>query len=203
VTPITQAPLRWFGASALVATAGWLLAPPLVALLLPFLDLICDLLQRDFLTHLRLDASSQDAVVRMTGTALHPIVVGGVGVILPSHDFGTVSVAVVHVVVPIVILGTFLVGWPLRSVRELAFRCVAGLVAVPLMLVPSALLLVGRMDALLGNGAADAPGRSVIDLMLFMELGGRWLAALVAGALAVIGARRADVALIDSAARLE
>lgn len=203
MTGDAHTPIRWLAAWAAVAGVVWLLAVPIAEQALPMLEVISDLLQRDFLTHLRLDRSAPDVVIGVTATALRPIVVGATSVIPRYADFGVVTIDVVHVAVPIVIFGTLLAGWPLRSRREIVLRGIAACAAVPVLLLPSAVTLVGRMDALLlkASVAAVDQSQAMIDLMLFLELGGRWLTALLVSALALAVTRRLDAGWGERTAR--
>jgi len=161
---------------------------------LPLLELGCNFLRHDFLTRLHLDTSGDSPLIRMACTAMAPVRIGADRWIPSYGDFDGGAIHALHVLVPFVLFLTTVCAWPVRSWRELLLRgAAAATLGLPMVLLPSVLLLLGRVTGEItaaADGADAAYGNAWVQAMLFMEMCGAWLTPIETGCLVVIVARR-------------
>jgi hypothetical protein len=185
---------------ALLATGAELLR-----LLAPGIAAATDALSPLAVPHVAIAGGPPHAGVEAIGIAMAAIPVGRDAYLPPATRLGPVSISLVHTLVPLALLLTALAAWPCAARREamcrfaIAFPAILVVVfaTVPLHL---AALLEAYVDAhRLADG--DVPvALPVVEGMLFLEAGGRWLIPLVvATACVVIGRRPSRVRRADRA----
>lgn len=179
----------------MVCTALFLAQRPLTALLLPFYEIIIDLLQQDFSARLQWVEYKSQAAIQMTPFLLRAVPIGDHLALKPFVSLPPTIVSVDHSLVPLVLLFTAVVSWPFAGRREAAVRLALAIaVAPPILALSTPVLLVGGQqlaffEAALSRGAAfEAP--ALATLMVFMESGGRWLLPLTACAACIAVSHR-------------
>lgn len=180
--------VAWTALGAALVVGG----PTLVAPLLPAVDLGIEALQPSVRASVATAASQDGWTVAAEVFAVEAIEFPSGRSFPPGATVGRYSVTVPHAVLPLLLfLGTAL-AWPAHDRRETARRLlVAAPVAILLFVASTAVVLAGHVEIgfLRRAGTAGDPlhRHPLAAAMVFMESGGRWLAALVA-ALVVIRA---------------
>jgi hypothetical protein len=194
LTSILGQVVRLVLAAVAIAIATYAAQGALMDAALPLLEIGCNFLRHDFLTRLRIEPSAESAMVQMTCTALAPIRIGAARWIPAYGDFDGGAVHVLHVLVPFVLYLATLSAWPVRRWQELMLRgAFAAALGLPAILLPSVLLLLGRISgeiASAADGADAAYGNGWVQAMLFMEMCGAWLTPILVGCLVAVAAQR-------------
>jgi len=179
--------LRLVAASLLSAAAGLAFGPSLLALARPLLEVVAELLLPGYAVGLAVG----DETLRLTVTTIYSQALGAGNTLAPLTRFDPAIATVPHTLLPPVILVAALAAWPATGWRELAARA---LLAVPLalavLLLTAPIHLAGLVDAALSElrGAlTGAPQREpwTVTCMVFLEMGGRWLAPITLAAAAI------------------
>lgn len=188
--------LRVLIAWTLVAIGTYLVARPLSQLMLPAVEVMIGLMQPDFFADLKIADVDGDPMIVMKGLVRTPIVLSPTRTLAAGTAFDGGSTHVVHAMVPIAILLTVLIAWPIRSAGEFRQRLWRGLLAaLPVVALTTPALLVGRVYLLFEETSRSIGGQygesMLINLFLFMESGGRWLLPLLLGVACVLPWRAA------------
>lgn len=159
--------------------AGILVGQQLVIFLLPFFSDIVNAMATSYTHVLSIVEQKGDAMIQIAATINEPIRITGNTVIRPGQTL-IALIHVMHVLVPVVILYSLLVAWPIETIRQRVQSLVLG---VPISLVILAFttpcLLAGHIEIQLMSllrsrgGAPDEP--FLLTWMVFIEMGGRWL----------------------------
>jgi hypothetical protein len=177
-------------AVVLVLAAG----PGLVAALMPAVAWLSDLATPHLVTHAGVVGDGLGARIEARAIIVAAVPVAPSHHVPPLTPIGPVSFTMVHALVPLTLLAATLFAWPCTGTREAARRGVWGVVGgAALVLAQSAVHLAGLVDMTLldltARAVADPPMPWTVTALHFLESGGRWLAALLAGAACVLGAR--------------
>jgi hypothetical protein len=179
---------RSIAAWCLLSAAGILFARPIAAALSPMMERVIDAAQPAFAAHLSVVDSRDGPSIAMTCIANREIVFPQ-GRIVPIHgSFECGRVDALHALVPVVIFLVAVTAWPIAGRREAIGRTVASLVLLPCVVaLTTPVLLLGRVQAALDPSSFRAGSQltALLQPFVFMEMGGRWLLALVAGFLAI------------------
>ncbi|MGB5325355.1 MAG: hypothetical protein WBN40_08035 [Pseudomonadales bacterium] len=170
----------------LFSLAGFFWGDKLISLLTPMYEWTIEQASKNYHADVHLNDDAERKVI-LAATALRNIV------IVPGRDLEAgktieASITVLHALVPLVILLTTLVVYPLKNSRQ---RIALLLLGIPALLLVSILtaplqllgnLEIGFMNAVQKLGySKEVPW--VIDWMLLTEGGGRWLIPLLVGIL--------------------
>lgn len=168
--------------------------PGLVGALMPTVAWLSDLATPHLVAHAGVVGEGLGARIeaRAIVVSMHPV--GPSHHVPPLTRIGPVSFSMVHALVPLTLLAATLLAWPCTSPPEAARRIVWGVAgAAVLVLGQSAVHLAGLVDMILldssARAAAQPPMPWTVMALIFLESGGRWLAALLVGAACVLGAR--------------
>jgi hypothetical protein len=182
--------------SALLA-AGTLLAtgPGLFRLIAPAIAAASDALTPLAVLRVGVAGTLPEARLEAEAVVTAPIDIGASAQLPPATRLGPVSISLVHALVPPAILLTGLLAWPCATRREALRRLALAIPAfllVVLITVPPHLagLLAAYVDA--HRLAAGEPHTTLllIESMIFLEAGGRWLVPLVVAAACIVAVRR-------------
>jgi hypothetical protein len=178
--------VAWLALSLLGIFAGH----QLITLLLPFFSEIINAMSSDYSHVLGIINHKGETMIEITATIIHPIKATHTLVIPPGKSL-TASIHVVHVLVPVVILLTLLVAWPVDRPRA---RIQLLLLSVPMGFIVLAFttpsLLTGHIERQIANlihsvgGTLDEP--FLLDWVVFQEMGGRWLLPIAGAVICVI-----------------
>jgi hypothetical protein len=167
----------------------------LMALLLPYFDLVIRLLQSDLSPTLRLTEEGGSWLIQMTPFLLRPVGLTDQLALRPFIALEPISVHVDHALVPLVLLITAVASWPFASRIEALVRVLLAAPAVPALLaLTTPVLLTGLaqmsiVELALKHGANfHEPG--LVTLLIFMESGGRWLLPLALAVACVVASGR-------------
>jgi hypothetical protein len=151
--------------------------------MLPFVKFGLLELTQDFSPGLKLQAKEGDYLIALSAWVLRPMPLFAGLTVNPGAEM-TAGTHLTHTLVPPVITLTLVMAWPCFSLLQRVIACGLGLL-VSLILVTATvpLLLLGDLEMMFQNLAADAgqvkPVSYYLDLMIFLEGGGRWLLAVV------------------------
>jgi hypothetical protein len=180
----------WVVLTALVLTAG----RQLTQATLPLLDLAVNVMQDDFTATLAVVRQNADWAIQMQPLTVRPIAMTDRVRLRRFLSLQPYWTHVDHTLVPVVLLLTGVLAWPLRTLRELGVRLLLGVPALLAVIVLSApVLLIGQVQLTLMQLATRAGAAShepwMVTLMIFMESGGRWLLPIAAAVACIAGAR--------------
>jgi len=179
----------------LLSAAGILWGRHAVELLIPFLTATIEAVSTSYTPLLEYRSQPDGDKLLMTAYVTQPIYVHSALTLNPGAIM-TVGIDELHVLVPLVILFTALLAWPVGSWRERVLLVAFGL---PSAFIVSGLtvpfLLAGKIEMMLSDYAAQIrENRSspvLVSWMIFGESGGRWLIPLVTAALCGLSIRSA------------
>jgi hypothetical protein len=183
-----KAMLVWLLLSGLVLYGGeWLLTG-----LFPLLKATMVMLAPELLPSLQLVKSTQlqsDTTLQLSAWVLRPVYLFS-GHYIPKGTDLQSTVQLLHILVPLVIENTILFVWPVQHWIQRLLLLALGLasaVLVVILTLPTHLLAnleISFQDiALTGENPRPVPW--FVDWMIFCEMGGRWLLALVAAWLCI------------------
>ena len=171
-----------------ISLLGLVASRQIISLFVPYFNGIVDILLVEFDTVVKLVTSENKDLVYLGATAVRPIVENGVIVVSPGQ-LVTSAADVIHTLVPIVILYSALVAWPVPKVRD---RMTLIMLGIPLVFIMLGFItpvhLAGLIEMTIYNRAykssADFSEPLLISWVVFLESGGRWLIPL---ATAIVG----------------
>lgn len=181
---LRNASLRLLLAWLVLSIGGFWYARPIAQVLLPYFDLCLHVFNRDWQPMLAVAREHDNYSIHLVATARQSIPVTSTVAVEAGRTI-TTGVNVVHVLVPIVVFVSVLVAWPVRDLRariRLLFFALPVLLLVVALTGPSVLagkMLIPLQDLALAAGA-HRPEPLLLTWMLFVEVGGSWLVALVA-----------------------
>ena len=180
---------------ALVCLAMLALQRPLMASLLPYVDVIVRLLQSDFVASLRVVEVQGQCLIQLTPLLMRAVPLTNELALKPFVELEPFFVSVNHALVPLVLLIAAVGSWPVASYGEALVRMLLSVAALPLVLaLTTPVLLVGRMqmavvELALEHGATFHEP-ALVGLLIFMESGGRWLLPLALAVACVVASNR-------------
>ncbi len=188
---ILQSSLRLLLVWLMLSISILFLSEALIALLLPYLTWCVNLLSNHYTSLLTIVNDGVAAKVQIVATITQAVYISGIPVSPPGVKL-TGSINLIHALVPVVILYVILLCWPVRHFKERLLMCILGIPAVLLIMaltVPT--LLAGHIEATLLSAAERASGRDldrpfIMDWVIFVETGGRWLLPLLAAILCIL-----------------
>jgi len=166
--------LAWLLLSVFVLLQGDRLIRPV----LPFVAAVIEVIQSDYQATLKI-SNDQPGLIKMQATTRRVIPsIAGRGAKL------TAGVHVSHALVPLVLLFSFLLAWPVEKYQQ---RLVLLLLGIPLSFSLVALTLPFQLAGSLENMfqgyaqqyAVNREKPLLLTWMLFLEVGGRWLLPMV------------------------
>jgi hypothetical protein len=180
----------WIVLTVLVLLGG----RELVRVALPFLEVAVNVMQGDFSGKLALVQEKGQWVIQMLPLTVRPIPMTDQVELRGFLSLQQYVTHVDHTLVPVVLLLSGVLAWPIVHWREFGTRV---LLAVPVLLLVLVLcapvLLIGQVQmtliklALRAGAAFHEPW--AVTLMIFMESGGRWLLPITAAVACIAGAR--------------
>lgn len=181
----------WLGLSVLVLTQG----SALLAWTLPFQSALIEALQPNHVAILTITEEGSLPVIQLSPLTVHDRQLSPRHWVPAQTRLPTLRTDIGHALVPFVVLMTVLISWPAVNPREWMLRVLAALPwSVVMLALTSPVLLAGRLEILLIDAGASVgvtlQQSFLVTLTLFMEIGGRWLIAMVAAiACILLGAR--------------
>jgi len=166
--------LAWLFLSILVLFQGDRLIRPV----LPFVSSVIEFIQADYRATLKISDNQPDLIqLQATTRRIIPSITG-------SGAMLTAGAHVSHTLVPLVLFFTVLLAWPLDKTQH---RLILLILGIPISLILVALTLPFQLAGSLENmfqGYAQQYSVNrekplLLSWMLFLEMGGRWLLALV------------------------
>jgi hypothetical protein len=157
---------------------------------LPFFTTIIDKISPDYSPVLNIAMHEQAYSIDLLANITRPIRLSGEK-FLPPGTLLTAGSHVIHTMVPMVILFTVLIAWPVKRIKERVIVLLLGLPMVYIVLgLTTPQLLAGRIAIKIFEYKAREgivpPEPFIIQWMIFVESGGRWLLPL-AGAISCVG----------------
>jgi len=180
--------LAWLVLSGLVLYLGEWLAKGLF----PLIKAVIISMAPDLSPSLNLLKSAQsqlDYSIELSAWVLQPIYLNAIHFIPPSTELKS-SAHLLHSFVPLVIEGSILLVWPVQGWRQRLLLIGLGLLTSVLVVMATLpALLLGNLEVSFQNiaeaGQNSRPVPWFVDWMVFCELGGRWLLAVVAAWLCI------------------
>ncbi|WFP51977.1 hypothetical protein PL263_08065 [Methylomonas sp. EFPC3] len=172
-----------------LSVSAFIFRQPLGEFLLPFVDFGMREWSRDFAPGLALAANDGDYLISVSAWVLRPIPVVAGYTVNPGAQM-TAGTHLTHTLVPPVITLSLVLAWPGTTWAQRGIAAIGGIVqSLLLVTVTVPLLLLGNLEMMFQNMAEQAgrvrPVPFSLDVMLFLEGGGRWLLAVLAGLLSV------------------
>jgi hypothetical protein len=185
--------LAWIALSAL----GILLAKALGDSLLPLLEVVIRLVTQDYAPALKLLPEQHDIQIVLSGLVMRPLHLTESLAIPPGTEL-TAQTHLLHTLVPAVIELTAVFAWPVSGWPERLVGILLGIVtAIAVIAVSAPFVLIGTIEISLQEWVATSGGQRpepwALTWMLFCEMGGRWLLAVLA-AIASIQTAKALIA---------
>lgn len=178
-----KALLAWLVLSGLVWYFGGWLAKGLF----PLLKAVIMTMTSEISPSLKLIPSTQalpDDTIELSAWVLHPLYINASVGIPPGTELKA-SAHLLHALVPLVIEGSILLVWPVQRWQQLLVLMVFGLLTAVLVIMATLpAQLLGTLEisfqevAMSGNHPRSVPW--FVGWMVFCEMGGRWLLAIVA-----------------------
>ena len=171
--------LAWAGLSLLGLATG----EHLVSFLLPFFSDIINAMSSSYVHSLNTVEQNGTPLIEIKATLVEPIRAASTIVIPPGKSFSA-TVYTWHVLVPVIIIYSLLIAWPVTYFRQRLQILLLGILTAMLLLaftIPA--LLAGHIEAQLISliqkvgGHPDVP--FILDWVIFVELGGRWLLPII------------------------
>jgi len=181
--------LAWVALSLL----GYVAGERLIALLRPALAVTLQQIAPALTGPLDLTDHRGERHLRFNAQAAQALTLGA-DLVVPAGQPLPASASIAHLLVPLVMLGTALTGWPTRHRAERWRRALWGLPAMLFILLATApAQLVGLIEMSLqtyadGHGADRSPPL-VLGWMLLLEGGGRWVLPIAVAVLVILAAR--------------
>lgn len=181
-----------------LGAATGLLAPLLARLLIPLFQIALDLMQPQISTAMAVVNVQGQWMIELRPMTLETIALFGDKVLAPFVRLDPIRTHVDHSLLPLLLLATMVCAWPAHGVRERIERlvwAVAAALALTFATVP--LYLAGRFDLevarFIANNGGGMHRRPLVEAMVFMESGGRWLLPLLLAAVCILLGRRSQV----------
>ena len=171
----------------LLSVAGVTLGSQITSLLLPFFSVVVHSISPIYENSLQIINYQGSTMIEITARLLHPVNVTDSLVIPPGKSL-TASIHVMHVLVPMIILYTFLFAWPVRKLQE---RLQLLLLGIPVNIIILGLtipaLLAGHIEmqllSMIHAGGGQPVSPFLLKWVVFVEMGGLWLFPII-GAIA-------------------
>jgi len=181
--------VRLLGAWLIFSLIGILVGSQLLVFLLPIFSDIINVISSDYSHILKISYVKDEAVIEITAKVIHAINATSTLALSPGKLI-TSSINVMHLLVPVVILFSLLVAWPVNRIQQ---RKQILLLAIPmtfiiLMFVTPALLasqIEMNLISLIQKVGGTPKEPFVIKWMIFIEMGGLWLFPVVAAVVCV------------------
>jgi hypothetical protein len=186
--------LRGVLAWGLLAAAGFWMVRPIVTAVAPLMEGVVDALQSDYVSYLTVEDAREGPKLVMSCRANRPLQFAPDRLVPVGRSFACAETDAVHVLVPVVIFLTVVVGWPIANRREMTLRGGGALLVLPAIIAATTpVLLVGLVNVGLHpeTYSTAAQFATLLHPFVFIEMGGVWLLPLIAAALCIrLGAVR-------------
>jgi hypothetical protein len=188
--------LRLLAAWLTLSALGFLFGKEIISPLLPFISWVVGLIEPGISPLVTVQPHQANEIIHLSATTLRSLEVSK-SLLIPEGLRLTAAGSLAHALVPLVILWTLVVAWPMATARE---RISLLLLTLPATLITVALttpfLLVGRMEIMLSEMAFQRGEQRqeplVLTWLLFTEGGGRWLLPIIMAVSCILIARRPD-----------
>jgi len=175
-----RALLAWLALSAF----GILFANVLGDSLLPLLEFVIRLVTQDYAPALKLLPEHHDFQIVLSGLLMRPLYLTESLVIRPGTEL-TAQTHLLHTLVPAVIDLSVVLAWPVTGWPERLVGILLGLItAIAVIAVTAPFVLIGTIEISFQEWVVDSGSRRPepwpLTWMLFCEMGGRWLLAVLA-----------------------
>jgi hypothetical protein len=157
--------------------------------LLPVINMVILDMTADISPVVKLVISGEDASIELSAWVLNPIYLDANHFIPVGTELKS-SAHLLHSLTPLVIEGTLLLVWPLEQRSQYVLLIVFGfLTAMGVLLATLPALLLGQLEISFQQTAVSGYKPRVVpwftDWMVFCELGGQWLLAVIAAWLSI------------------
>lgn len=185
--------LRLLGSWLVLSLLGWFFGRDLIALLLPVINLAVNAVADGYSSVLSITREAGGELIHMEALATRPIPVSPELTINPGARL-TAGVHLVHALVPIVLLYSLLLAWPVKTAIDRLWLLGIGVpLALLALLLTVPFQLTTHIDTMLVDYAAEGGQARQLPWSthwsMFNESGGRWMVPVVLAGLA-IGLRR-------------
>jgi hypothetical protein len=169
-----------------LSLVGFFWGNPLIGTLLPYYEVVVQQVNTNYQPAIHIVEKENDADnIVLTATALKSLAITPQQA-LPAGRTIESSITVLHALVPLVILFTIIIVWPVDNIKQ---RAALLLLAIPALFFVSALTapiqLLGQLEIGFVNAAMQygftRDHSWALNWMLFTEGGGRWLIPLLTG----------------------
>ena len=156
----------------------------LISFLLPYFTLLMNTVTDSYSSALSIKKIDGSVLIHTSTLITQPIYIASYPV-SPSGATLNAGTNLVHSLVPFVIYYTAVLCWPNTTYKERIVLCLLGIpVLLLIMSISVPALLIGHIEAALLNAAEDIAKRQlstpfVMQWVIFLESGGRWLFPLV------------------------
>lgn len=193
--------IAWLGLSIL----AFIFRESLGAALLPFIEFGLQQLSDDFSPALALVANDNDHLISLSAWVMRPIIVVSGQVVNPGSEM-TAGTHLTHTLVPPVIILSLLLAWPTVSIAKRFILLALGLVmSILVVALTVPLVLLGHLEIMFQDMATNTgqtrPVPVMLDAMIFLESGGRWLLAVASALICVPLAKLVEGKIDKVAAR--
>lgn len=170
-----------------LSLAGFFWGDRLINMLTPYYEYVVETTNPDYIASIRIDADKTEPSIVLAATALKALPITAELSLAAGKTIES-SITVLHALVPIVILLTFLLVWPVKQLNQ---RLILVILAIPAIYLVSTftapLQLLGQLEIGFVNAAAKYgvlyEQSWVLKWMLVTEGGGRWLIPVLTGVL--------------------
>ncbi|MCG8668317.1 MAG: hypothetical protein MI867_02805 [Pseudomonadales bacterium] len=177
--------LRSFAIWLVVSLAMFIAPTDFFEWLTPFLEWSFNLLANDLQSNFSVTNRDGKLTLQVTAMLLQDLYIETIPVAPAGYRFHAAT-ELIHNLVPVVIMLTGLLSWPLRSLKERLLYLSLGLPALFIVIaltVPT--LLLGHVQAIALSAAENMAQIEItkpfiMQWVIFLEVGGRWLLPIVA-----------------------
>ncbi len=172
-----------------LAVVGFFAGSALIRTTLPLIAAVTSGLLPEMQCELALVEKPYTDQLQLTATNATPLLLAGAAMV-PAGQQLAGSANVIHALVPLVILLSIVLGWPVSSLRQRLAIIVAGLAACALLLAATTpFQLAGHIEIglqqLAARAGVDRAEPLTLTYMIFLESGGRWMLAVALAVLSV------------------
>ena len=169
---------------------------PLVNSMLPYLTTINDMIAPSYSSSLKIIDSDGGGLLQLTAYVVKKIYLASNNIIFPGSKM-TATIDVMHILVPMTILFSLLLAWPLNNWKAKLLVLFSGIpVTFAILGMTAPVLLAGKLDVMLLERAAASgvknPEPFTVTWMIFTESGGDWLLPIAAAIICIYAVKRLE-----------
>jgi len=188
--------LRLFLAWLLLSIAGYYGGQQLVSFLLPFFSDVINTISHDYSHVLKIGENKGQATIEIAAMITNRIKATDT-IVLSAGQTITASIHVFHVLVPLVILFTLVIAWPVQKLRDrIQILFLALPVTTIILWLTTPMLLAGHIEKkimLLIQNVGGVPKEPfLLNWVIFSEMGGNWLLPVIGAATCIFMSKGID-----------